>query len=584
MKGMTRKSMACVALTMFTARPKTPAGPECGSNALGMALTRILLAVVLGMLPVAAGAALTVDDRWAQGGETVVTGAGWRALFTKDDRGVVLTSGDVSLRIEPFGHAGDTARLAAVQDVEVQDAAGLAILRAEFTAASGSIACAFRFTEAGTLCVMPGEGVRGVYLRCPMAVGMMPGKQLEDVLYLPGAFEGLNEVFVPAENYFAGLLEGHGGILACAWPKGASVLSLLRGDKRQGSSFEAVKLMLAGQDLYLELLTAPAIWHYEKLERNYLERDVALGWRRPFPAGYKTQLVLRGQSATPRTFVFRKKPFTQYLPEAGEVAWPVWFEGEKAFMRLSKKLPPRGEAIIYPFEEGAKTLMGFVERTPVAGLIAARNKPALLPHGPRNAQNVGFVACGGTGVMRRTIFEVGVQQREKAFLTEYADFLADYVAIVQQRHIAFFRFIRDTRAQLETWLQECGGDAAVRAYLEAMIAQANDSEEELQREMDLFGYNTPEDHIAHAGRAADRLKELVNTPGTELFPESDELIHLCNRLAWGHAESGGMRFSMLTRAWAQEAASACAGTPAVLGYARAIRAAARKALNGAPAW
>jgi len=213
-----------------------------------------------------------------------------------------------------------------------------------------------------------------------------------------------------------------------------------------------------------------------------------------------------------------------------------------------------------------------------------RNERAALPHGPRDAPNVGFVACGGTQLMRRTIFALGVQKREKEFLTEYADFLADYVAIVQKRHAAFFSFIDKTREKLNDWMENQRDNPEVRDYLEQMMEQADRTEEGLQRKMELFGDNTPQAHMAHADRAAERLKELLDTGGPEVFPECEELIDTFNRLAWGHAESAGMRFSMLAREWAQKAASACSDNPEALEYARTIRAAIRDALNGAPPW
>jgi len=348
--------------------------------------------------------------------------------------------------------------------------------------------------------------------------------------------------------------------------------------------FEALKIVLDGKDLYLEVLAGPAIWHKEKLQLGYLERDVVIEWEKPFPATYKTQLLLKGETTTARTFVFRNRPNLQWRPEMGQCAWPVWFEGDRACLRLGKKIPPRGEAIIFPMADGDKSLSGFLRRTPLAGIISSRNERAELPQGPRNAPNVGFVACGGTGVMRNTIFALGLQKREKEFLTEYADFLADYATIVQTRHAGFFRSIDETRKKLVAWIEKQENNPEVHEYLDQMSAQADRVEEGLRRKMELYGANTPEAHIAHADRAADRLKELLDTGDPEVFPECEELIDTLNVLAWGHAETAGMRFSMLTREWAQKAALACADNPAACEYARDIRASIRDALNGAPPW
>jgi hypothetical protein len=544
----------------------------------------LLMLLVLCCACDVAHAEITVRDQWQQTGKVSVEGAGWSVSFAKDDAAVVLASENQVVRIVPFDDAGVPADAIVSCELAQTNSPEQAEVLVVFSAGMKRLAASFLFRREGTVRIRPAEAMRGVLVRSPIAIGVLPGIQLEDILYRAEDYPDIGEVHVSAENWFAGLLDGNDGIVACAWPDGGQRISLINGGDGAKPLFGAIKIELAGADLDLAVLAAPAIWHIEKLEPGYLERDIAIEWKRPFPATYKTQLLLRGETTIPRTFVFRKKAFNQYLPEAGECAWPVWFNGDRAFMRLSKKIPPRGEAIIYPMEDGEKTLMGFLHRTPVADIIVQRNKRAELPHGPRDAANVGFVACGGTGLMRRTIFAMGLQHREKEFLTEYADFLADYVAIVQKRHIGYFRFIDETRKKLVTWLEERGDDPEVRDYLEQMIQEADRTEESLRRKMELYGDTTPQEHIAHADRATDRLKELVDTPGTEVFPECDEIVDMCNRLSWGHAESAGMRFSMLVREWAEKAASACTDKPEALEYARTVRASIRDALNAAPPW
>lgn len=527
-------------------------------------------------------AEVSVRDDWAQAGQVSVDGTGWSASFRKD--AVAFASGGQVVRIVPFYEDGSEPDAMISCEVAPTSSRVQAEVHTVFTRGEERLASSFRFTDEGTMRIRPADAMHGMYVRSPVAVGVLPGLQLEDVLYQPESYPGLNEVHVPAESWFAGLLQGNNGMVVCAWPDGGQRLSLMRGSDAAKPAFETIKIVLAGEDLYMEVLTAPAIWHKEKLQLGYLEKDIGIEWKRPFPATYKTQLPLRGETTTPRTFVFRKKPNSQYRPEVGNCAWPVWFEADRAYMRLSKKIPPRGDAIIYPMEDGEKTLMGFVRRTPLADIIVERNTRAELPYGPRGAKNVGFVACGGTQLMRRTIFANGGQKREKEFLMEYADFLGDYVAIVQKRHLGFFAFIGETRKKLSVWMEDHGDDPDVREYLEQMTAQADRAETDLRRKMEMYGDNKPEAHMARADRVTERLKELLDTAGLEVYPECEEIIDTCNQLAWGHAESAGMRFSMLTRAWAQKAASACADDPAAVEYATIIRAEIRDALNSAPPW
>jgi hypothetical protein len=540
--------------------------------------------LVLICVPFIGHGEITVRDNWAAAGELSINGAAWSAVFRKDTPALTLTSDGQGVRIVPFTNTGSEPDEIVSYEVTGKDAPDQAEVRVMFSARGQHFESWFHFTGKGTVRITPGAAMAGLYVRSPIAVGILPGIRLEDVLYIPEKYPNLHEIHVPAENWFAGLLQGHDGIVVCAWPAGRQTVSLLPETKASNRVFGALKIALDGKEIFLEVLAGPGIWHNESLQAGYLEKTVEIDWKRPFPATYKTQIPLRAETTTPRTFLFQKKPNVQYRPEVGGCAWPVWFEGERPFLHLSKKIPPRGEAIMYPMENGEKTLMGFIHRTPVADIIVPQNERSALPHGPREAPNVGFVACGGTKVIRRTIFALGLQKREKEFLCEYADFLADYVAIVQKRNAAYFRFIDELRRQLDGWTKDPNGASEVRAYLGRMMDQADQTETGLRRKMEMYGENTPEQHIAHADRAAKRLRELLDTDDPEVYPECEELMDIFNRLAWAHAEVTGMRFSMLARQWAQQAAYGCVDVPGAVAYARAVRSAIRTALNGAPPW
>ena len=535
-------------------------------------------------VPLISRADITIRDDNPGAGGLTVEGDGWSAVLRKQPAELALTSCGETVRVVPFTGAGVEPDGVISCETVNTEGANQAEVYVTFAAQGKSFDARFRITYKGTLRVEPGEGMSGIYVRGQIAIGILPGIRLEDVLYIADKYPSINEIHVPNEGWFAGLLEGGGGMVACDWPEGGQTVSLSPESIGTTRVFGALRITLDGKEMYLEVLAGPQIWRKEALKPEYLEKNVELDWKRPYPATYKTQLLLRAETTTLRTFLFQKKPNEQYRPEVGACAWPVWFEGERAFIRLGKKIPPVGAAIMYPMDNGGKTLMGFVSRTPMADHIAKQNQRAELPYGPRNAPNVGFVACGGTKVMRRTIFALGVQKREKEFLSEYAGFLADYVAIVQQRNIAAFKFIDDTRGKLDAWAKEQNNDPEVATYLAKMMEQAKSLNDGLRAKMELYGENTPEQHIARADRAAQRLKELLDTGDPEVYPECEDLIDTCNVLAWGHAEVAGMRFSMLAREWAQQAALACVATPKALGYAQEIRAAIRTALNGAPPW
>ena len=527
-------------------------------------------------------AQLTVDDDRVSGGGITVSGGDWIFGFHEGAPGICLSSGHEEVHlsaVDTSGQAHDS-----VLSYEVVDSSATAAdIRCTFGNQERSATALIHLSESGVFCVTPEKDLAGLRLMCLIAIGVLPGQRLEDVLYRPEDVCGEGGAWLPSENWFVGLLSGHGGIVACAWPEGAQTARLICGREEGQHVFSAFEVEMDGKAVYAGLLAAPGIWRRETLQLDYLERDAALSWRRPFHATYKTQLLLKGESTTPRTFTFASRRDEEWRPEIGSYVWPVWFEGDQACLSLSKRIPPKGEAVFYPMADGDKTLMNFLNHTPVGALIAQRNTPRDPAHGPREAPNVGFNACWGTFLMRRSIYASGLQEREKEFLREHNRFLADHVAIVQQQNAAYFAFIAGMREQLNTWL-DAEKRPKLRTYFEAMLRHVDLVEEGHCEKMTLYGESTPEAHVAHAGRNVERLDALLETPGTEVYPECFKLIDEFNRMAWGHNESTGMRFSMLVRAWAQDAAKGCAHLPDAAHYARIIRDAIRDALNGAPSW
>lgn len=544
----------------------------------------IIVVLMISAVVPHAFAGVNVVDEWAGSGAITVSGQGWQAIFDRGESGIVLTAQEQTVRLTVL----EIEEAAPIGLVSCEAAATFlqqkAEVRARFASGNRELEASFVFNGLGMVRVRSGDGIRGFRLSAPMAIGVLPGIRLEDVLYRPAAYSERSEIAIPAENWFMGLLAGENGILACAWPDGAQSVRLRLGGEGAERRFESLDLTTDGKDLYFEMLAGPGIWHCETLKPEYLERDYAPSWKPPYPVTYKTQATVRGETSTVRTFKTAEGRNSQYRPEVGSFVVPVWRESDRIFLHYSKKIPPRGEAVLYPFEDGDATLMGFLQQTPVYDLLDPRNARSPLPHGPREIPNGGYVACGGTTVMRTGVFAHAVQRRDKEFLKQYADFLADYVAIVQQKNAAYFTFLAAMREKLETWLSQTNDAPEVRAYLEAMRQRAAQTEQAHRRKMEMFGENTPEAHIARADRNAIRLKELIELGSPEFTPECDYLVDTFNQLGWAHDEVTGMRFSLMARAWAQEAAFACAEVPGAMEYAQVIRAAIRDALNGAPPW
>ena len=548
-----------------------------------------ITATLVGLTALCTAAVAEVLDQWEESGKLTVVGDGWNARFRKDWRAVGAPSGaEYSRRgqrvgIVPFdGDRVFADRLTTCAVNEIPDCTDVVLA---FAAGERPLEVRVIIRNDQVLEISGAEPVRGVCLRAPIEVGVLPGMRLEDVLYYPDQYPDTDEVHVPSENWLAGLMQGNGGIVACSWPDGGQALRLLLSGEPPDRLIEGITVELAGEKLYVGVLAAPDIWHRESPKLDWLEKDRKLDWQRPFEAPqYRTQVLLKGETTVPRTHnVLSARRFNKWRPETGGYVWPVWFDGNDTWVHLGKRTPPKGDLVIYPFRDGDSTLLGFAHRTPMGKAIERRGEVEEAPAGPRNAPNVGYNACWGTHLLRRTLYSYGLQHREREFLREYADFLADYVAIVQTRNAQYFEFIDNMRATIGDWLAD-EDRPEVGEFLESMLAHVDLVEQGHRQKMNLYDDDTPEAHIARADRNAERLKELLETPGQEVYPECAQLVDEFNRMSWGHDESTGMRFSMLTRAWALDAALGCGGKAGAVEYAQAIRTAIRDILRRAPDW
>ena len=239
-------------------------------------------------------------------------------------------------------------------------------------------------------------------------------------------------------------------MLVMTWPKGKQQLKLgLRNGPEGRRLMESLEFDNDGQSFYLAALEAPGIWHREELKPTYLEKDVAIHWKRPFPARWTTQL---SEAGVRTTFTFRESKGQIWRGVPGSYNYPVWFDGAATLYHLSKKVPPKGESIIY-FREGDNTPPSI--STPVdilkATLGRQMSEELLDPEGRRLRTHH---RPGGSGVHRactcgyteaiQAVFEKGEEVPRKGYI---ATALADMVYFVRchlDRIDEYRRFAEDT--------------------------------------------------------------------------------------------------------------------------------------------
>jgi len=537
------------------------------------------LPLVVGLLaPVAGRADVSVEDGWDKSGRVVVDVRGRRAVVAREPGAVVIYSGKGSAgkevaRIVPFGPGRAAPRAVASCRVAEKSPAG-AKLEVSFSGGGTPLEASFTFSGTGDIEVAPGGGMQGISIRAAIAFGVLPGVVPDDVVYDPAKYPRA-QVQVPAESLFVCLLRGENDILACAWPRGDQKLRLI--PARDGGTPRFAELVLEqdGRSAYVGVMSAPSIWHRQKLSSAYLEKDVVTGWRRPFDAKWKTQL---SESGVPTSFFFADHAEEIWRPDTGSYPYPVRFDGAKAVFHLGKKIPPAGTAFIYALEGHADTPLALMNRcsAETAAIASELTERKDYPPPVRRKINVGYWHCWGTAMVKRTIYRYGMQNRESAFLEEHADNYVDLAVTNQRRHREYIDFADGMRKKLDSWTQDEKDHAGVQAYLKRMGGLLDKMRKRFLEPME---DESPEDYIREADELGKRLKVLVREDGTELYPEYCDIVERLNGISAGMHEDVSKWFGTCGREWFQQAAYACADNPEAVKYAAEIRRAIRGMLK-----
>lgn len=357
-----------------------------------------------------------------------------------------------------------------------------------FFSAQGSaeVSSVFVFGKTDIVEIKPAETMKGISLLSSLDYAVLPSFIGDDLVFDPAAYSSADMLFLPSENLFLGMLADESDMLVMTWPKGKQQVRLSLGKEQAGKRvIKSVDFDNSGQSLYLAALSAPGIWHREELKPSYLEKDVVMNWKPPFAAKWKTQL---DEAGVKTAFTFRESKGQIWRGVPGSYSYPVWFNGSDAICHLSKKVPPKGEALIY-FLEGQDTPLPV--STPVDIMKATLGRPAcdsildlagrkLRTHHRKGGSGVRRACtCGYTEVMQ-SIFEEGEEVARKA---EVAAALEDMNYFVRQ-HVGRIDEYRRFADDLIKFLQEKRSSSPeLKAYVDSLeqIAQKIPQEYNVQK-------------------------------------------------------------------------------------------------------
>ncbi len=434
----------------------------------------------------------------------------------------------------------------------------------------------FSFGRNDIVEVKPSASLKGLRLQSPIEYGVLPSFVGDDLIYDPAAFPSANSIAVPSENLFLGLQRGGNQMLVVTWPKGRQQVQLSVGNADGKRRIESLDILGDGQSFYLTALSAPGLWHREELKANFLEKDVALAWKPPFPAKWKTQL---SESGVRTTYAFRQTKGTVWRGVSGSYDFPAWFDGDAAFLHLGKKVPPKGDALIYCVEPRDTPL---AIQTPVDILKATLGRPmteAILDPAGRKLRT--HHRRGGDGVHRactcgcteaiEAVFKVGEETGKKQFVAEAIDDMIFFVRCHVDRIDEYRKFADDTIKVLRAKAQAA---PELKPFLEGLeqTVQQIPQEIEVQKE-----------NMKSLDHAAELAKQ---TMALTLKSDPDNVKTYAALLkAWrgmgGAQDYVVAKCHMVARQLAQEAGYGCAELPKAVAAAEDIRARCRQILRNA---
>ena len=450
----------------------------------------------------------------------------------------------------------------------------------------GKLSAVFSFGGREIVAIEPAKAMKGISLLSTIEYGIVPGFLGDDLVFDAREYPATSALHVPCDGLFVGLLKGRNDMLVVTWPEGAQKMKLVSDSRAGDRLVECVDFDNDGASIYLALLHAPNIWHQEELKPTYLEKDVTMDWTRPFPAKWKTQLLEAGVKTT---FGFRDSRKEIWRAAIGWYVYPVWFEGDKAYFHLGKKIPPRGDALIYCLEgtgasgshvSAVDILKETLDRETCDRKLALRSRKPLDLVRPvssidssdsakRPAYRSRAVATCAVTQNLTSIFEAGeevVRQDEvKAGVEDMVYFIAQH----RRRIETYTEFARD----MKEFLRRAGQNKPdLRPFLGQMEAIAQEIPQE---------YDRVKDTIKDLGYAA-QLAQQTEALARERRPKNLEAFTDLGQKwrSMGGAQDDLIReFHTTTRKLFQKAGYGCSDLPDALEIAREMRKRCKECLS-----
>jgi hypothetical protein len=512
-------------------------------------------------------------------GDAVIENEHLTAVFlSKKGRVVIYSRADSSqkkLELIPLQLKGKPASI--TYSRVLQNTGDNAALEVSFSAkeTEDNYSAIFSFDRKQIVEIKPAGNMNGMSLLSPIEYGVVPSFIGDDLIFNPREYPSMTTLHIPSDNILLGLLKGQNSMLVITWPRGKQLMRLvLENKERKRRLIESVDFDNDGKSIYLTLLDAPGIWHKEELKPSYLEKDVAVNWKRPFPAKWKTQLLEAGVKTT---YKFRESKDKIWRAITGNYTYPVWFKGENTFYRLGKKIPPKGESIIYFLERKGTPVSVSAPVDIMKETLGRQVCDTILDPAGRKLRshhrraNLGIrraATCGCTAAIE-VVFKAGREVEQKEYVAGAVDDMVYFVT----RHVERIGEYRDFAHDMKSFLNlKRKSNPDLKSFLNSMETITQQIPREYSRQKENIKT------LEYAAELARKTKALTQKKNPQNLPTFLGLSEKWRAMG-GAQDELIAKFHSITRKLFQEAGYSCVNQPEALEMAREVRRRCRKCLR-----
>jgi hypothetical protein len=522
----------------------------------------------------------THGRRYVFKGDTIVENEHLFVVFwSEKGRVIVYSKADSSqkkVELAPLQLKQGSARITNCRIL--QNTGDEVTLEVSFTGAEieKDLSAIFSFSKNQIIEIKPAENMKGISLFSPIEYGISPDFIADDLIFDPEGYPSTDTLHIPSNNLFLGLLKGQNSMLVVIWPHGKQQMRLVLGNRQEKPRLiKSVDFENDDKNVYLALLEAPGIWYKEKLQPTYLEKDITINWKKPFPANWITQLREGGVRTTYRFRGFRGKIHRDGI---GIYIYPVWFEGENTFYRLGKKIPPKGDSLIYFLERkgtpvSVSSPVDIMKETlgrQACDVIFDLQGRVLRNHHRRpGITRADACTCDFTEIVLEPIFREGQEVEKKELVEETVDDMVFFVTRIRERINEYRDFAQDMIGFLNLKRKS---NPDLEPFLDSMTLIAHEV---------LQAYNRTEELL----KTSDYVDELARK--TKALTQKKDSSNLSTMLDLGEKWRGigGAQDSLLgelhrmARKLFQEAGYRCVNQPEAMETAQEIRRKCRECLR-----